>query len=535
MAKKMLFVGLVLMLVITGGLVACTKEAPTTPAPTTQAPAPAPTTPAPAPTTPSPQYGGTLKIATMSDAQELGNTGSFNALTIFMQKPAIETLGRMDAAANIEPWLAESWQIDMAAKTFTVKLKKGIKFHDGTDFNAAAVKWNWERMQAARSPFTMRIASIDMVDDYTVRANLNAPDNSIVIQLCFDGGSMASPTAWQKNGAEWGQKNPVGTGPFQFVSWEREKGVTYKKWAGYWQQGKPYLDGIEFVIIADPVTAAMAFKNGEVDILWDTQPTEASDLKKTGKYNVVNLTTGIQTTEFVLIPGSAKTESPLANATVRQAIDYAINKQTIVDNLLSGYGTVATQWGLPTNWNYNPDYKGHPYNPAKAKELLAEAGYPNGFSTTIITDPPKVQIMETIQPMLDEVGIKVKVQTETVLGILSYIQKGWDGMLGIQLAPDGDVAYRTGFYFASTSPLMGGIAHPVEIDNAVNAALGANDFKTKQQLTWKLQELLFGKLTHFIPIAVQDLVAPKWLKVHDDGIALTAAYQWTPENAWIAK
>ena len=183
-----------------------------------------------------------------------------------MMGAAIEYLGRMDASETSQPWLVESWETGADAKSLTVKLKEGIIFHDGTDFDAEAVKWNWEHYMEASSTYTASIESIDVIDKYTVRANLSRPDVGIVDKLTYNAGAMVSPSAWEANGAEWAEMNPVGTGPFEFVSWNPETSMVFKKFDGYWQEGKPYLDGVEFYVITDEMTRMFSFQGGEVDV-----------------------------------------------------------------------------------------------------------------------------------------------------------------------------------------------------------------------------------------------------------------------------
>ena len=185
------------------------------------------------------QYGGILKIGMDSDARSLGDPLDTWYQTHVMGRPALEVLGRYDEQGIMTPWLAESWDEDASAMTFTIKLRKGVKFHDGTDFNAEAVKWNWQRFIDSKDEAVAAVKSIDIVDTYTIRANLSTWDNYITYNLCNYAGIMVSPTAWETNGSDWGEKNPVGTGPFQFVSWERDQSVKYKKFDGYWQKGKP--------------------------------------------------------------------------------------------------------------------------------------------------------------------------------------------------------------------------------------------------------------------------------------------------------
>ncbi len=149
--------------------------------------------------------------------------------------------------------------------TFT--LRKGVKFHDGTDFNAEAVKFNLEAKKAAKMSGTEDWSSIDILDDYTVRINLLQYVNTALARFTAIYGAMVSPTAFKKNGIDWARWNPVGTGPFQFVGFERDVSAKYKRFEGYWQKGKPYLDGVEYLYIKDPMTQSATMEAKEAHVL----------------------------------------------------------------------------------------------------------------------------------------------------------------------------------------------------------------------------------------------------------------------------
>ncbi len=282
---------------------------------------------APTPTQPSrPKYGGILRIATGLDVNVLGNpAGMLTVQDFVISKTCIESLARYDEKGLMVPWLAEGWTTDAKAKTITLRLKKGIKFHDGTDFNAAACKWNIEKFINAKRSELPPVTSIDLVDSQTLRINLVNWDNTAIIGMGYFAGPMISPTAWQKAGAtdqerdDWVTKNPVGTGPFQFVRWQRDVKQVYKKFDGYWQKGKPYLDGIEWNLIKDPVVLEASFRAKEQDILYLLTPIIARGLKASG-FNITELKTGLGLLMLGIMPNSAMPDSPFANLKARQAI-----------------------------------------------------------------------------------------------------------------------------------------------------------------------------------------------------------------------
>ena len=161
--------------------------------------------------------------------------------------------------------LATDWKVAADGKSITFNLRKGVKFHDGTDFNAAAAKWNMDRYLNVNPGNVPLWASIDVVDDYTIKLNLKSFQNTILNSLESTAGMMVSPTAAQKNGEDWMKINEAGTGPFTLKSFSRDVSVQLYRFDGYWG-AKPYLDGVTFNIIADTNTARMAFEGGQDDV-----------------------------------------------------------------------------------------------------------------------------------------------------------------------------------------------------------------------------------------------------------------------------
>lgn len=553
MGKKLAYFGLLIFLLLGLLLPACTKSTPTitssvppkvtttqpanttTSSPTTTA---IKTTAATTTTTTSgnQQYGGTLKIAMISDANFLGDPGEITSQGRAMAKPCIEQLGRFDASGQVVPWLADSWQTDAKAFTLTVKVKQGIKFQDDTPFNAAAVKWNWDYLTSVNNTNFKNVKSVDVIDDYTVRANLSVWDNAIVYKLCNVGGSIVSPTNWKTNGAAYGQTHPVGTGPFVFISWTKGVSVIYKKYDGYRQKGKPYLDGIEFRIITDETTRSMTFQSHGIDVILQSTPLQARDFKASGKYKLEALTEGVQTRQYVMLPSSATASSPLSKAGVRQATEYAIDKNAIVNSLFLGYGIVTNGFNLPTNWSYSPNVKGHPFNTATAKQVLASAGYPNGFSTSIYVDPQTQDSGTAVASMLADAGIKAQVVPTSRAAMMENFSKGWEGWLFVNQNPGGDTPTTlSGYYHTGGSPAYVSMLHYAELDGYLDAAILAPDFASKQAASWKCQEFMFNQTSHMIPLCVETQVTTTWPQVRDDRLSTTAGEEWTPEDCWISQ
>ncbi len=317
----------------------------------------------------------------------------------------IEPLLHVDGNSNIVPCLAESYSVADDLMSITFKLRKGVKFHDGTEFNAEAAKWNLDHTIAKMSQPSWK--SVDIIDDYTVRLNLNYWTNTIVTGMDSASSWMVSPSAYEKNGEEWMRNNPVGTGPFKFLSFERD--VSYKSVRNpdYWMEGKPYLDEVDILYIGDPMTQKAALQSGEADILQIEPAKMAFDLKNMGFIIDVNVTS-----TFLLLPDTAHETSPFAIKQVREAVEYALDREAIANAFSYGFWSAAYQIASPSASAYDPNFvPARTHNVGKAKELLAEAGFPNGFTATLSVIPVGIDrnIAVAIQNNLADAGITISI------------------------------------------------------------------------------------------------------------------------------
>ena len=482
----------------------------------------------------TPKRGGTFRIGIPFDAATLGYAPDMRfAQDFFMANPAVETLGVFDENANMRPHLAESWESDPDAKTVTIKLKPGIKFHDGTDFNAEAVKWNIDNFIAAKRAELSGLASVDVVDSLTVRLNLSEWNSSLLEAVCTFV-YITSPTAFEKNGGkEWAAKNPVGTGPFQFVSWEKDVGVKYKRFDQYWQEGQPYLDAIEFVVIPDQTSGSAAFRNGEVDAYVMMDPQIVSQLEGAGVIKL--LKTGQGASGTGLIFNSKDPNSPFHDVRVRQAVAHAIDIPSILKPIFKDYVIETHQWGVPGIWAQDPNFKGFEYNPEKAKQLLAEAGYPNGFKTKItIRTTEMVEMFTAVQAQLAQIGIQADVEPVDLAKFQDMTGKGtWDGMIQYNYRGDADISTYMPRNFGSGGVLYApNLDIPAELDQKFAEIKAARDQETRTKIAHELQRLVYEKYTLAIPMFVGTSPAILSPKVHGDGINVGYGSVWTPGSTW---
>jgi peptide/nickel transport system substrate-binding protein len=546
--SRLVYLVLVICLLASTFLLGCSSKTTTTtsttqPAVTTSTTKPATTTTTPAP--PSPKTGGILRIGTEVDAVYLGNPPKQTTVQDFVtSKTCVESLGRYDSAGQMVPYLADNWKTDAAAKTITVTIKKGILFHDNTPFNAQAVKWNLDRFFAAKRAELPAGSTVTVVDDYTVKLTLPDWNNTAIIGMGYFAGPMISPTAWQNAASTdadrdtWINAHPVGTGPFKFTSWEKTVKQVYTKFSDYWQKGKPYLQGIEWNFYADPTVMQAAYLNKELDIIYIVSPITARNLKEKGS-NIVTLNTGLGLQLTSIWYNSAIPTSPFNNLKVRQAISYAVNSQTIVDTLYYGYATPITQWAVPTSQWFNPNYKGYAYDPEKAKQLLAEAGY-TGLRTKmlVLNTPDTVAVATALQAMFAKAGMTVDLDIADNARYRQLTSPGgsFEAMCLASQRADSDPALIFPRNLSDSGVIMNKtIIHPAELEKLLVDARQAPDQASKKTIIWNLQQVIFGDYSIFTPLLVPSGVCAKQTYVKNDGLMTIEYTQWTPEDAWLDK
>jgi peptide/nickel transport system substrate-binding protein len=343
-------------------------------------------------------------------------------------KNIFETLvnfGQQDTEVN--PGLAEEWEVSEDGLTYTFNLRQGVKFQDGTDFNADAVVKNFDRwMNGSDDKFPYYasmfggfkgeeghvIKEVKAVDESTVEITLKRPQAPFLKNLAMSPFGIASPKAIDELGDKLGETpTGAGTGPFKFVEWKRNDKVVLEKNEDYWQDGLPKLDQVIFKSIPENSARLNALISGEIDLADGIAPTDAAQVESTD---------GIQIFERpsmnVGYLGLTSTREPFDDPKVRQAVNYAVDKQAIVDAFFEGRAEVAKNPMPPVIAGYNDEIEGYEFDPEKAKELLAEAGLEDGFEMELWAMPvprpymPDGQkVAEAIQSNLADVGIKAEI------------------------------------------------------------------------------------------------------------------------------
>jgi peptide/nickel transport system substrate-binding protein len=373
-----------------------------------------------------PQYGGTAVMCKISGPrtmlpQEM-TMGAFMDCT-----PCYEGLFRWDMEFNEIPWLATDWKWDSDYKGLTFDLRQGVKFHDGTDFNAEAVKWNLDERAAKKYGEYTKLESIDVLGDYKVKLNLSEYQNLFTTFLATNAsGWMYSPTAFKDKGADWANTHAVGTGPFKLDKYDVDQRVLWSKNENYWESGKPYLDGVEVRVYSDMTVMNMAFKGGEGQVITQTKDVDyLADCAKDP-----NIFMGGMYTLVFLVPESKNPDSPWANKKVREAAEYAMDSDTLAQGIGMGMWDATKQMVVTENKDLYDPKLDRKYNVEKARQLMAEAGYADGFSTKITSSPgsPK-DALAVMMDNLKAIGIDSTLEVGTIGSWSGAKREGWDGLI----------------------------------------------------------------------------------------------------------
>ncbi|WP_313801756.1 ABC transporter substrate-binding protein [Cytobacillus sp.] len=350
--------------------------------------------------------------------------------------------GLVDRTIDLElqPGLAESWEY-LDDKTLQFKLRQGVTFHNGEPFNADAVKFTFDRLlgeEGQKGPqysnYTS-IESVEVVDEFTVIMKLNTPDPVLLTKLAGYGAVIVPPNYLAEKGDEHFNNNPVGTGPFKMTSYKRDQEIVLEKNPDYWKEGLPKLDKVVYKIIPEASTRLAELQTGKIDIMKRVEVSQAKTVEESGFLELQEVGTP---TAFSLRFDVAK--KPFDSKEVRQAINYAVDKQAIIDEILGGYGKPISTFQSELSFGNNPDLEPYPYDPEKAKELLKKAGVKEGTAIDLFipgNDGNFKEIAQAVSFYLEEVGIKVNINTADSTTLTSDLipnakaghmyRQGWGG------------------------------------------------------------------------------------------------------------
>jgi peptide/nickel transport system substrate-binding protein len=363
-----------------------------------------------------------------------------------------EGLTRINESGEVEPALAASWDISSDGLTYTFKLHSGVKFHDGADFSAEDVKFSIDRAMAANSTNAQKtlfdgITAVTVVDPATVTLTLSKPVGSLLYNLGWGDAVIVDPASAATNA-----EKPIGTGPFKFENWAKGSAITLVKNPNYW--GTPaMLDKVQFRIIADPAAATAALLSGDVQVFPNFPAPEAvPQFQADPRFTVT-----IGTTEGETILSTNNKKPPFDNLKVRQAIAMTLDRQAVIDGAMFGQGTPIYTHFAPHNPAYVDLSAIYPRDLVKAKALLAEAGFPNGFKATLKLPPVTYARRggEIIAAQLREIGIDLEIiPVEWAQWIDQvFTNKDYDLTIVSHTEPnDINIYGRKDYYFQYTSP-----------------------------------------------------------------------------------
>ncbi|MBQ9195985.1 MAG: ABC transporter substrate-binding protein [Clostridia bacterium] len=483
----------------------------------------------------APAYGGTLSVLGF-DFNTFFLPHSTTTSDRYNAAPAIESLGIRNAeTGNTEGWLADEFVVDPDALTLTLKLHEGVKFSDGTDFNADAVIWNFQQMvDFGKASELVNPESFEKVDDYTVVLHYTEWANTWADTI----GEVRiySPAAYEANGDDWAAIHPVGTGAFVMKEMVADSHISYVKNENYWREGEPYLDAIEVKFISDTTTQLSSFINGELDVLRNPNSAGIAQLKD--KYqNVANNAPDLAGITYMMFCSGVE-ESPFSNLDVRLAVMHAVDWNDMAEGIYDGLGGATPVFAVPGAWSYDENLEIYSYDPDLSKKMLADAGYPNGFDTTITINNENAA-NETcavlLQFYLGEVGINAEVKTLTNADFNAQKAEGnYD--LGIMVNNGSSKLDFTANYIRLYSSegvnykVM--MAKPADYEEALFGARAAKTLEEKKELLKTAARLFSHDYALVVATGYQPAYCYAQDGVHDTGICSTTAEAWTPNWAW---
>lgn len=412
----------------------------------------------------------TLTVGTYTTAQTLDPATSHTAVDEQIMDNIYGSLLQANQSGGLVPDLATSVKESSNGLSYVITLRKGVKFQDGTPFNAQAVKDDWERILNPKtaSPEASNLGSVKSItvnSPTQLTVTLKTPYAPFEDNLTGPTGMIPSPTAVKKEGKKYGD-NPVGAGPFKFQSWVNNGAITLVKNSSYFKKGEPYLNKVVFDPITSASTLVDALDNGQVQIADVLDPSQLKQVQKSVAH--VSDVAGLGWFGMNI----NVTKSPLNNVHNRRAVMYAINSNVIKNVVFHGTGAVANSQFSPSSWAYNSSLK-IPYSPSKAKQELKAAGNPQGFSFTIQAQNTTkyITLTQVIQSELAKVGIKAKIQLMDTSTYLTNLNSGNYQADFVNMSGSLDPNYSTYIFDESSADVVKNGYDDPQVNSLLNKAL----------------------------------------------------------------
>jgi peptide/nickel transport system permease protein/peptide/nickel transport system substrate-binding protein len=445
--------------------------------------------------------GGILRISYGFQPTSLDPTFGRQGGDFGFLYPVFETLVDWEPQSlQPKPGLASSWAFP-DPKTLVMKLREDVIFHDGTPFDGAAAKFNLDRgLNDAKSSVKADLASVESVEasgKHELTFHLKRPNIALPGVLSDRAGLMASPAAMEKFGDGFA-RNPIGTGPWAFVQWRDNEFVSYRRNDYYRIKGLPYLDGIDFHIIADANTGLRSVIAGENDFVQSLSTAQKPVVDKSG----LAYTFSTSQAMFPLWLNYAK--GPLADLRVRQALNYAIDREAY--NKATALGLNEIAWGVfpKAHWAYSAGVdKAYAYNPEKAKQLLAAAGFANGLDLTMTgpNDQRSTQRQEVVMEQLKAVGVRIKLTALSVNdSIKAFFYDKQHDMLLILWGGRADPSATYDALFSKASPFNASGVEVGGLGDALAASQAVPDLKQRTGALGKVAQIVSDQAL-MVPLA----------------------------------
>ncbi|MCL5256980.1 MAG: ABC transporter substrate-binding protein [Chloroflexi bacterium] len=493
----------------------------------------------------TPKTGGTIKIGRAADSDTLDPQKTSLLVSHEILTNIFDPLVYLDAAGKVYPALADSWEFSSDNKVVTLKLHQGVKFHDGSPFNATIVKRTVERQmaKATASPTAWMLGpltTVDVVDDYTVAFNYSDPFVPLWVGLSYSYCAPLPMDAVEAQGDAFG-RNPIGSGPYKFVSWDPDKGITLEKYADHtWASpffkntGAPYLDGAQYLVIPEDATRISSLQSGEIDMIHGADAVPISKVPQLQSMDGVKVEMVPCVGVYELMLNTTK--KPLDNQKVRQAINYAIDKAGIIKLVMGGFGEPAYSV-IASSFSsvYDADIKtkiGYEYNVDKAKALLKEAGQEAGFQTdiTLFAGDAWTQLGQVVKENLAAVGIDLTINSLPAAEVFADAAKGTAGIyLCWYTYSDPDIIYQFGH--SGQSFVWDRHVNP-DLDKLIEEQRVEFDPAKRKDLFTQIQET-FAEQAYWVPLFEGKYVAA--MKSYVNGVSIDTLGFHHLQDMWMDK
>jgi peptide/nickel transport system substrate-binding protein len=484
----------------------------------------------------APRSGGTLRMSLAdADVQSFDPIVPSDNMSIWTMLLMYDQLVRTGKdGASVTPDAARNWTTSADGKTWTLHLRDDLKFSDGTPVTAEDVKFALQRAGSRGSNFESNFKLIDRIDTpdpHTVVVHLKKPSASFLAYAALYSASIVPERLVTAQGQAFWQ-HPVGSGPFVLTEWVKNDHLVLKRNPYYWQKPYPYLDGVRFDVLTDDNTRMLKFRSQELDVATNVPPNEVEPLRKINGVSV-RLFPQMRI-DFVYLNHAHK---PLDDLRVRQALNYAVDRRAILKAVLYGYGQVATSM-LPPMLDWDNQLKPYPYDVTRAKALLREAGYGNGFSAEVLIasgESVTSRIATILQDEFKEIGVNLKI-TVLDIGTLFARRKAGDFDMIIRyytsdvIDPDELVAFGIDYSGGAIAKWMD--FKNDRISQLAAAAEAEMDPQKRKAMYFEIQKIAYDQY-EAIPLYYADNRTALWNWVHDFAQLPTSNYHlW---ETWVSR